>query len=320
MLRYKYYIVTKNTRKMQIIPGSQGKRLANQISDINGYQLLNTKIEHFSDGELNIKILDQVTAKEILIVQSTSMPTNDNFMELLLLSDAALRAGAQNITAIVPYLCYSRQDNIRSEKDQQGDAHSYEPLSANLVARMIESSGISKLITIDLHSDKAQEYFNIPVINLTPCIIFQDIINNYIQKKDLVIISPDSGGIKRAKDFSLKHNIDFVYMEKYRDDDNQCVISDIIGPSVNGKDCILIDDIVDTGGTIIKAAQILSKHGAKSIIACTTHPVLSGDATRRLQDSLIEKFYVSDSITHQRPLPDKFHIVPICQSVASVFA
>lgn len=306
---------------MQIISGSNSTILAQQLAKATNIQLLKTSISNFADGELRVKIIDQINSEDVLIIQSTSVPANDNLMELLLLTDTAKRAGAKNVTAIVPYLCYTRQDRIKQQSNIASNlpqTYFAEPLSISLVARMFESAGINKLITLDLHSKQIEDYFNIPVVNLSSYILFQGVVKNISDKGNAVIISPDSGGRKRALEFSSKLSADFAFIDKYRDDNNRCWMNNICGASVEGADCIIIDDIADTGGTIIKAAKILYEQGAKTVTACVTHPVLSGDAKSDLQNSVIEKIYISDSIGQQNFLADKFEVIPIYKSLSSL--
>ena len=308
---------------MQIISGSNSTILAQQLAKATNIQLLKTSISNFADGELRVKIIDQINSVDILIIQSTSMPINDNLMELLLLADVTKRAGAENITAIIPYLCYARQDRIKQQSDINlasnfSQTYFSEPLSISLVAKMLEIAGINKIITLDLHSERIEDYFNIPVVNLSSYILFQDTVKNISDKGNVVIISPDLGGRGRALEFSSRLNSDFAFIDKYRDDNNHCWMNNICGASVEGKDCIIIDDIVDTGGTIIKAAKILYEQGAKTVTTCITHPVLSGDAKSDLQNSAIEKIYISDSIMQKNFLADKFEVIPIYKSLSSL--
>lgn len=281
---------------MQIISGSSSLRLAQKISKNKGYKLLTTNIRNFNDGELRVEVQD-IASNEVIIVQSTSYPTNDNFMELLLLVDTAKRAGVQSITAVIPYFGYSRQDRC---------TYKYGPISVSLVAKLLETAGVTKIITLDLHSKQIEGMFNIPIINLDPATIFMPIYNN----EDVVIVSPDIGGIPRARNFSSMFGKNLAIINKSRDSNsNECFMSELIG-DVAQKKCIIIDDIVDGASTLCKACDLLKEKGALEIEAYVTHAVLSGDAKSKIMSSEINRIFVSDSIYHES-LPEKFVTVAI---------
>ena len=281
----------KRVKIMQIVSGSSNKLLAKRIADNTGYRLLNTEIRNFSDGGLRVEIQDKIE-KDVIIVQSTSSPVNDHLMELLLLIDTAKRAGARNIIGIIPYFGYSRQDR---------PTYQHGPISASLVIKLLESAGITKIITLDLHSKQLEGVFNIPIFNFDPASIFFPF---YEDSQDIVVVSPDIGGISRARNFCSLFGKNLVVINKSRDANNECFMSEIIG-NVKNKKCIIIDDIVDSGNTLCKAAETLKINGALTIDAYVTHPVLSGNAKEKLMLSPIDKIFVSDSIYH-RSLPDKF--------------
>ena len=276
---------------MQIISGSSNILLAKKIAHNTGYKLLNSKIGNFSDGELRVEIQDNIE-EDVIIVQSTSHPANDHLVELLLLVDTVKRAGAKNIIGIIPYFGYSRQDRCTYKNG---------PISASLVIKILEIAGITKVITLDLHSKQLEGVFNIPIINLDPASLFFPFYNNRI---DTVIVSPDIGGIIRARNFSSLLGTDLAIINKTRDANNECSMSEIIG-NVKNKKCIIIDDIVDSANTLCKAADLLKENGAINIEAYVTHPVLSGNAKEKIMLSQINKIFVSDSIYH-KSLPDKF--------------
>lgn len=286
---------------MQIISGSSNPLLAKKIAHNTGYKLLNTKIENFSDGELRVEIQDAI-GSDVIIVQSTSHPANDHLIELLLLVDTARRAGAANITAIIPYFGYSRQDRC---------TYKHGPISASLVVKMMEIAGITKIITLDLHSKQLEGLFNIPIVNLDPASIFFPI---YKDNVNTIIVSPDIGGIARARNFSSLLGKDLAIINKTRDNDNECFMSEIIG-HVKGKKCIIVDDIVDSGGTLCKAANLLKDNGALLIEAYITHAVLSGEAQEKIMLSQIDKIFVSDSIYH-KSLPAKFVTINIDELIS----
>jgi ribose-phosphate pyrophosphokinase len=288
---------------MQIISGSSNQPLAQRLAKITGYKLLKTKIGNFSDGELRVEIQDNIE-ENVIIVQSMSHPVNDRLMELLLLVDTVKRAGAKNITALIPYFGYSRQDRC---------TYKYGPISASLVIKLLEAAGVTKVITLDLHSKQLEGVFNVPIINLDPASIFFPFYKDDI---NTVVVSPDIGGIARANNFSLFLDKDLVIINKTRDADNECSMSTIIG-NVKDKKCIIIDDIVDSGSTLCKAAELLRSNGALNIEAYITHPVLSSDSKERIMNAQIDKIFVSDSIYHSS-LPDKFIVTFIDQLLSCV--
>lgn len=286
---------------MQIISGSSNKPLANKIAQNTGYKLLKTKIGNFSDGELRVEIQDNIE-ENVIIVQSMSNPVNDHLMELLLLIDTAKRAGAKNITSLIPYFGYSRQDRC---------TYKHGPISASLVIKLLETAGVTKVITLDLHSKQLEGVFNVPIINLDPASIFFPF---YTDAVDTVVVSPDIGGIARANNFSIFLDKDLVIINKTRNTDNECSMSKIIG-NVRNKKCIIIDDIVDSGHTLCKAADLLKENGAVAIEAYVTHPVLSSDSKERIMNSQIDKIFVSDSIYHSS-LPNKFIVTFIDELIS----
>ncbi|MFK7967816.1 MAG: ribose-phosphate diphosphokinase [Rickettsiaceae bacterium] len=286
---------------MQIISGSSNQPLAQRIAQNTGYKLLKTKIGNFSDGELKVEIQDNI-GKDVIIIQSISHPVNDHLIELLLLVDTARRAGAQNIISVVPYFAYIRQDRC---------TYKYGPISASLVIKLLEAAGVTKVITLDLHSKQLEGVFNVPIINLDPASIFFPFYNDDV---NIVVVSPDIGGIARANNFSIFLGKDLVIMNKIRDVDNECYMNKIIG-NVENKKCIIIDDIVDTGGTICKAAELLRSNGALNIEAYVTHPVLSADSKEKIMNSQIDKIFVSDSIYHGS-MPSKFVVTYIDELIS----
>ena len=239
----------------------------------------------FSDGEIRIEIDENVRGRDTFIIQSTCSPVNDNLMQLLIITDALKRASAKSITAVIPYYGYARQD--RKVKPRV-------PISAKLVADLITVAEVNRVISIDLHVGQIQGYFNIPVDNLFAA----PIILNYIRKhfkNNLSIISPDAGGVERARAFAKRLNASLAIIDKRREEPNVAAAMHIIG-DVKGKAAIILDDMVDTGGTLVKAAQALIKNGAEHVYACCTHPVLSGSAIERLEESPIESLVVTNTI------------------------
>ena len=288
---------------MQIIPGLSNRQLAMRISQEIGAKLLRVQIDNFSDGELRVQVLDNI-GTDVVIVQSTSTPVNDHLVELLLLADTAKRAGAKNIIAIIPYFGYSRQDRF---------TYKYGPISASLVIKMLEAAGITAVVTLDLHSSQLEGIFNISVTNLSTESIFFPVLET---KENIIIVSPDIGGIVRARNYSSLLGVDLAIINKSRDTNNACLMSEIIG-NVGTKNCIIVDDIIDGATTICMATEILLEHGAKNVEAIVTHAVLSGDAIAKIENSSLKHIYVSDSIYHKK-LPSKFTVLPIHQLVGLV--
>ncbi|MEF3190967.1 MAG: ribose-phosphate pyrophosphokinase [Campylobacterales bacterium] len=272
-------------RGFKIFSGSSSKELAGAICKYLDMPLSGAKIAKFSDGEINVQISESVRGRDVFIVQSTAYPANDNLMEILIMTDALRRSSAKSITAVVPYFGYARQDRKAAPRV---------PITAKLVANLMQEAGITRVVTMDLHAGQIQGFFDIPVDNLYGSIIFLD----YIKKKNLknpIIASPDVGGVARARNFAGKLGLDMVIVDKRREKANESEVMNIIG-DVTGKDVILVDDMIDTAGTIVKAAQVLKERGATSVIACCTHPVLSGPAYERIEKGALDELIVADTI------------------------
>jgi ribose-phosphate pyrophosphokinase len=257
--------------------------------DIN---LSRADVGKFSNDEVSVKILESVRGKDVFIVQPTGAPANDNLMELLVMVDAMRRGSAHTITAVIPLFGYARQDR---------KAEPRVPITAKLVANLLETAGVDRLITLDLHAGQIQGFFDIPVDNLYGAILFED----YIKSKKFanpIIASPDIGGVARARYFAGRVNMDMVIVDKRREKANESEVMNIIG-DVTGKDVILIDDMIDTAGTVVKAAKVLKERGANSVMACATHPVLSGPAYERIENGELDELIVTDSIPLDRKSP-----------------
>ena len=268
-----------------IFSGTANPELSQEIAKYLEMPLSQATITRFSDGEINVQISESVRGKDVFIIQPTSAPANANLMELLIMTDALKRSSAKSITAIVPYYGYARQDRKAAPRV---------PISAKLVANLMETSGITRMVTVDLHASQIQGFFDIPVDNLYGAILFMD----YIKSKNFknpIIASPDIGGVSRARYFANKLGLDMVIVDKRREKANEAEVMNIIG-NVEGKDVILIDDMVDTAGTMVKAAAALKKLGATSVMACCTHPVLSGPAFERLENGALDELVVSNTI------------------------
>jgi ribose-phosphate pyrophosphokinase len=268
---------------MIIIAGSSHKTLALEISKFLGVEYLEANSNIFADHEWRIQINRNLYNKNVFIVQSTSKPANDSLMELLLIADTAKRAGAKKITAIIPYFGYARQDR---------PSYRYGPISAKLVADLIETSGINRVITIDLHSKQSEGFFNIPIQNIDPLPSFAERFKNL---SNVVVVSPDIGGINRASNLANLLNCNFAIINKTRQADGSCHMQKLIG-HIKDKHCILVDDIVDTANTICQAATTLKNEGCSQVDCVVTHAVFSSDSLEKIMNSNINNFYISDSI------------------------
>lgn len=292
------------TNKISLIAGRSHPQLASRLAIRLNAKLLTAQITNFDDSETSVQVTN-LTTNHTIIVQSICSPVNDHLMELLLLSDAAKRAGAQRITAIIPYLGYGRQDRR---------VFNHGPVPASLVARMLELAGINHLVTIDLHSPVLEGLFNIPVTHLSLVETFAQYITF---DQDIVIVSPDLGGIDRARRLSILLNRPLAILAKHRQADHSCSMQEVIG-RVEGKRCLIVDDIVDSAETVCQAATLLTAQGAREVTCFISHGVLSGSAITRLDDSLINQIYISDSIA-QATLPTKFCVIGVDQLIADHF-
>ncbi|MGH2267469.1 ribose-phosphate pyrophosphokinase [Campylobacter taeniopygiae] len=291
-------------RGYKIFSGSANVEFARQISKYLSLPLSDAGIKRFSDGEISVQIDESVRGKDVFIIQSTCVPTNDNLMELLILTDALKRSSANSITAIVPYFGYARQDR---------KANPRVPITAKLVANLIQTAGINRVATIDLHAGQIQGFFDIPVDNLYGSIVFNDYIKSK-NFKDAIIASPDIGGIARARSVAKHLGLDIIIVDKRRERANESEVMNIIG-DVKDKEVVLVDDIIDTAGTIVKAAEVLKDKGAKSVMACCTHAVLSGPAYDRIENGVLDELVVTDTIPLRKELPN----IKVL-SVAPIFA
>lgn len=281
-------------RKLKIFTANANPDLAQEIAEYLGVSVGDSKITRFSDGEIHCKINESVRGADVFVVQPTSSPANDNIMELLIMVDALRRASARRITAVMPYYGYARQDRKTRARD---------PITAKLVANLITSGGARRVMTMDLHAGQIQGFFDIPVDHLPGVPILADY---FLSKnlEDVVVVSPDLGGVTRARDMAERIGANIAIIDKRRPEPNVAEVMSIIG-DIQGKTVIMIDDIIDTAGTITLGAQALLERGAKDIYACCTHPVLSGPALQRLQESPIKEVVVTNTIalTEERKLP-----------------
>ncbi len=260
-------------------------KLASEIASIIGVELGKTTVSRFSDGEIQINIEESIRGCDVYVIQSTSAPVNEHIMELLIMIDALKRASARTINIVMPYYGYARQDR---------KARSREPITAKLVANLLETAGASRVITLDLHAPQIQGFFDIPIDHLMGVPILAD----YFEGKnldDIVIVSPDHGGVTRARKMADRLKAPIAIIDKRRPKPNVAEVMNIVG-NIEGKTAILIDDIIDTAGTITLAANALIENGAKEVYACCTHPVLSGPAIERIHNSKIKELVVTNSI------------------------
>ena len=272
-------------RGYKIFSGTANPEFAKKISKYLSLPLSECAIKTFSDGEISVQIGESVRGKDVFVIQPTCAPANSNRMELLILTDALKRSSANSITAVVPYFGYARQDRKAAPRV---------PISAKLVANMMQTAGIDRVVTMDLHAGQIQGFFDVPVDNLYGSLIFLD----YLKEKNLknpIIASPDVGGVARARSFAKKLSLDLVIVDKRREEANKSEVMNIIG-DVAGKDVILIDDMIDTAGTIVKAAGAFKEQGAKSVSAFCTHAVLSGPAYERIESGALDGLVVTDTI------------------------
>ena len=283
---------------MHIISGNSNPILAREISKELKVEIIDVSVTRFSDQEVFVEINENIRGKNIFVIQSTSMPANDNVMELLITIDALKRASANTVTAVIPYFGYARQDRKVGPRT---------PISAKLIADILTTAGIDRLLTIDLHAGQIQGFFDIPVDNLYAApVITKDILDHY-KNEDLVVISPDVGGVVRARGIAKRINGDLAIVDKRRDKANESEVMNIIG-NIKGRDCIIVDDIVDTAGTLCNAAEALIESGAKSVSAYISHGVLSGPAVERIKTSKLNELVITDSIAPTKLILDASNI------------
>jgi ribose-phosphate pyrophosphokinase len=293
-------------KKLKIFSCTANKELAQAIAEKVGCKLGDGEVVRFSDGEITVRIGESVRGADVFIIQSTNAPANDNLMELLIMIDACRRASARRITAVIPYYGYARQERKAKARD---------PITAKLVANLITVAGADRVLTLDLHAPAIQGFYDIPVDHLTAV----PLLAEYYKKRNLentVVVSPDMGGVTRARDLAERLRVPLAIMDKRRPKPNVSEILNIIG-DIKDKDVIMVDDIIDTAGTISQGAAALLERGAKSVTACCTHPVFSGPAIERLEKSPLQEVVVTDSIA----LSEDKKIEKITQlSLAELFA
>ena len=293
---------------LRLLAGNANPELAKEISEHLGIPLVDAQVGHFNNGEIQVMISESVRGKDIFIIQPTCQPVNENLMELLIMTDACKRASAKSVTAVVPYYAYARQDRKTRGR---------EPISAKLVANLMSAAGLNRVVTVDLHAGQIQGFFDIPVDHLAAA----PTIANYFRAQkleDVVVVSPDLGGVTRARILADHLQAPIAIIEKRRPKPGCAEVMNLIG-DVEGKTAVIIDDIVDTAGSLCEGARALQKRGAKRIFASCSHAILSDPAVQRINDSPIEKLIITDTI----PLPpekasDKIVVLSLAEPIADV--
>jgi len=293
---------------MKILSGTSNLSLSRSISRQLKLKLVNTNIKSFADGEVYVEINENIRGNSVFVIQSTSTPANDNLMELLLCIDALRRSSAKNITAVIPYFGYARQDRKVVPRTS---------ISAKLVSNLITNAGASRIVTVDLHSGQIQGFFDIPVDNLFTTPLFARYIKKNLKNKNLICVSPDVGGVQRTRGLATKINVDLAIIDKRRLQPGKSQVMRIIG-NVQNKECIIVDDIIDSGGTIVNAVDALIREGAKSVYVFVTHAVLSGEAINKIKKSKINKLIITDSIDNTKKIKNvsKIQVLSIAPLMA----
>jgi ribose-phosphate pyrophosphokinase len=276
---------TMRFERMKIFTGNANPALAAKICASLGCAIGAASVEPFSDGEIRLQILENVRGADVFVVQPTCTPVDRHIMEVLLMIDALKRASAERITAVLPYYGYARQD--RKDKPRM-------PISARLIANLIQTAGADRVLTLDLHAAQIQGFFDVPVDHLFAAPVMIEYFDS-IGRRDLTMVSPDAGGVERARAFAKHMNSPLAIIDKRRTDVNVAEVMNIIG-DVEGRHCLIVDDLIDTGGTLVKGAEALLRQGALSVTACATHAVLSGPAVQRIEESQIQEVVVTNSI------------------------
>ena len=278
-------------RNIKIFTGNSNPKLANEIAELLGEDMGNATVGTFSDGEISVNIIDSVRGKDVFLIQSTCPPVNNNLMELLIMVDAFKRASAETITAVIPYLGYARQDR---------KVRPHDPITAKLVADLLTAAGVDRILSIDLHVEQIQAFFNIPVDHLKGVpVLAAHYLERGFDTSDTVVVSPDIGSVTRARYFANKIDAPLAIIDKRRPKANVSQVMNIIG-DVAGKRAIIVDDLLDTGGTFINAANALMEKGALEVYGCITHAVLSGNAMSRIDESCIKEIVALNTIPSER--------------------
>src|SRR5438552_9861787 len=294
-------------RELRVFTGSAHPALGEAIARFLGVPLERAHLARFSDGEVWFQIQDNVRGADVFVVQPTGPPVNENLMELLVMLDAFKRSSASRITAVIPYYGYARQD--RKDKPRV-------PISAKLVAKLLEASGSDRVLTLDLHAAQIQGFFDIPVDHLFSTPVMIDYFKP-LEIPNLTVVSPDAGGVERARAFAKRLNAPLAIIDKRREEANVAEVMNVIG-KVKDRNCLMVDDLIDTAGTLVKGADALLEHGAKSVIACATHAVLSGPSVERMEKSNLREVVVTNSIPLSKKARQCSKIKPL--SIAPLLA
>ncbi|AAD36695.1 ribose-phosphate pyrophosphokinase [Thermotoga maritima MSB8] len=294
------------SNEMKVFSGNANRPLAEKIANYLNLQLGDCEVGRFADGEINVRINETVRGHDIFLIQPTSPPVNENLMELLIMIDAFKRASANTIAVVIPYYGYARQDRKAKGRD---------PISAKLVANLITVAGATRVLTVDLHAEQIQGFFDIPVDNLWSYPVFAEELlkRENIVPEETVVVSPDVGGVRRARRMAERLGTSLAILDKRRPSDNVAEVVNIIG-EVEDKVVIMFDDIIDTAHSIVKGAEALKNAGAKRIIACATHGVFSDRALERIENSSIDTVYITDTIYHEN-LPEKVKVISVANLI-----
>ena len=293
---------------MKVLAGTSNSKLCKDIARQLKLKLVNSNIRRFADGEVYIEINENIRGNSIFVIQSTSNPANDNLMELLICIDALRRSSAKNITAVIPYFGYARQDRKVVPRTA---------ISAKLVSNLITNAGANRILSVDLHAGQIQGFFDIPVDNLFATPIFARYIKNKMKLKNMICVSPDVGGVERTRALSRRLNSSIAIIDKRRPAPGKSEVMNIVG-NVKNKNCVIVDDIIDSGGTIVNAAKALKEKGAKDVYVFITHAVLSGDAANKIKKSKIKKLIITDTIDNSQKIKNNNKIEVI--SISSLMA
>jgi ribose-phosphate pyrophosphokinase len=294
--------------KLQLISGSCSLVLAQKVSDILKIPLIPIDDKRFANGEIYVRVKSKVRGGDIYIIQSLGAPANENLMEVLLLIDALKRSSVGRINLISPLLCYSRQGR---------KIESREPISAKLVADLLTVAGINRLVTVDLHSDQIQGFYNVPVDHFVAYPLFAKYLKKKYGKKEMVIVSPDIGGLKRANKLAELLSLPIAVIDKVRRQHNMAEVMTVVG-DVKNKVAVIIDDMIDTGGSMVVAAETLKKMGAIEVLVCATHAVLSGEAVKKLNDSCVSKILLTDTLPLEGKMTNKMEILSVAPLLAKI--
>ena len=293
---------------MKLLSGTSNKPLSKSIAKFLKSKLVNSSIRNFSDGEIYVELNENIRGNSIFIIQSISSPANDNLMELLLCIDALKRSSAKNITAVIPYFGYARQDRKVAPRTS---------ISAKVVSNLITEAGANRVLTVDLHAGQIQGFFDVPVDNLFTTPLFSRYIKKKLKDKKIICVSPDVGGVQRTRGLATKLKADLAIIDKRRPAPGKSEVMNIIG-NVKNKTCIIVDDIIDSGGTIVNAAKALKENGATDVYVFITHAVLSNDATEKIKKSKIKKLIITDTIDNSKKIKNNSKIEVL--SIASLMA